>query len=142
MRVLVLEDMPDRIKQLNKWLEGLAAELVWTKTVAEFRERLTEEPPALVILDHDLGAYSDPGDGLIVQRLNIKDDQNGECGQDAAKAVPANYPAPVVVWSINPSGAQSMIATMRSKGVACEHVPFTTPNHFRLMKICAEAVSA
>lgn len=92
-----------------EWLQANVPEDVHihhVATVADFRVALARvASPAMVILDHDLG-YDTP------------------TGQDAADAMPDDFAAPVVIWSMNPTGAASMERTLRSKRIACARVPF------------------
>ncbi len=113
-RVLVLEDMAERVKLLYKVY--FITEIDWTPSVSRFQDVYTnsEKPYDLLILDHDLGG---PFFGST--------DENGQTGQHAVDFL-LMHPAlpPVLVWSINPTAAPLMVKRLQNEGHEATWIPF------------------
>ena len=126
MTIMVLEDTMERIKWLQNWV---TADVEWAWDVADFFDRLRIREPEnvrLILLDHDLGAYSAGDSGL---KIEINDtfpkDMNGMCGMDAADQLPLRWKdVPIIVWSINTPRAQEMVHRLTERGFGAVHVPF------------------
>ena len=106
MKVFVLEDDPDRIRQLCEWLKGCEWDCVHTC----MREGEFNPPYDLILLDHDLGGrqlIDHEDDGVSFVRL-IKDRINPE--------------ADIIIHSYNLEGAKRMQAEL--KPLQSERVPF------------------
>lgn len=110
--ILVLED--DRLRV--KWLRRVATcPIVHVETVEDFLEFYEENKDKLklIILDHDLGQM--------------------QSGYDAAKRIDSGVP--VVVWSVNPVGAENITKALRANRVQCLHLPFIGINNKQLIEI-------
>lgn len=128
---LVLEDMEVRVEWLEEVLEGTGVDVVWCTTVADFRRDLAYYGKCveLIVLDHDLGRDS-----------TTSEDERGETGLDGAKAIPVGCTAPVLLWSINPSGRERMALELRSRGIVAAAYPFLRENMFGLMGVVMKSI--
>ena len=107
-RVLVLEDVQDRVDALREWLPD--SEIVHVETVADFIKTTGPEgrPFDLFILDHDLGDTELPG-RVAVDHMTWK----------------WGHPkAPVVVWSQNAPAARWMVHDLERAGFDVYRRPF------------------
>ena len=116
--ILVLEDMEERVELLQRvyFLDPV----VWAKTVKEFIHHYELAVFDLLVLDHDLGG---PWEG--------SKDEDDQCGLDAVdylvqalKQREQSTMPYILIWSVNPAGAQAMQRTLRSNGIACSWIPF------------------
>lgn len=106
---VVLEDTPERVE----WLKGVMPDvhIVHAEEVSPFLQAVEKEERAgrlkAVIMDHDLGSYNHRNDR----------DNEGHDGRDAASFLNLrDYDIPILIWSMNPSGASAMAAILKEKG--------------------------
>lgn len=128
--IIVLEDMEVRVQWLTRMFSDV--NVVWHDNVTGFRESLEglEAPPSLVILDHDLGSTQTPW---------VSEGADGLSGSDAAREL--QVPCPVLIWSINPDGAQNMARTLANSGHArVRWIPFMERHYVDLAGYIATAL--
>ena len=106
---VVLEDSPERVEWLKEAFPDVR--VVWAEEVNPFLQAVEKEEKSgalkAIIMDHDLGFYS---------RANDHDDE-GYDGSDAANFLELkNWDTPILIWSMNPSGANRMAAILKEKG--------------------------
>lgn len=100
-----------RIRILKRMMPR--AQIVWVSTVGELREIVAQRIWDLVLLDHDL--------------------KHHESGTDAALFLEVD--APIVVWSLNPEGAERMVKILRRRGqLVVGWLPFGTPGLMRYLR--------
>ena len=106
---VVLEDTPERVE----WLKGAFPDVrvVWAEEVDPFLRAVQKEEKAgtlkAVIMDHDLGFYDHANDR----------DNEGQDGRDAAQLLELrDWDMPIIIWSMNPSGASRMAGILQDKG--------------------------
>lgn len=111
---VVLEDSPERVE----WLKGAFPDIriVWAEEMNPFLQAVEKEEKSgalkAVIMDHDLGFYS---------HANDRDDE-GYDGRDAAQFLNLrDYDIPILIWSMNSSGASAMAAILKEKGYGNVH---------------------
>lgn len=140
IRVLILEDDEERIQVLKKKMKHFNiskkdVEIIW-KTEAERFEAWVagnkENPPDLIILDHDLDYWhyvdSGPG-GYCSNNCAIP-----PTGADAAKCIEWKD-VPVVIWSMNPPGANNIEKILNEKNIASAKIPFSTECAIKVCKM-------
>lgn len=99
MKIMIVEDDESRIKHFHRNCIG---HLTYTFRDA-FRaiRHLEQNTPDVIFLDHDLGGAA------------FQESDRNDCGGAVARWIAANKPnIPVVVHSLNPSGADYMVRTI------------------------------
>lgn len=113
MRIFILEDSVDRIKEFKKNLIG--NEVFVTDKVKEGIDILqTMGPFDYAFLDHDL-------DGLVYQ-----ESKNGT-GYQLAEWISKNVdkaPVTIIVHSLNPAGAHNMCKVLEASNIHANYIPF------------------
>lgn len=117
MKILILEDDMNRMKQFNERMDELNShttfdcEMVHVETAKECIEQLESNKFDLILLDHDLG-------GKVFVNTN---DIN--TGSEVARWMNKNFSkiknTAIVTHTFNPAGAQSIIALIPQ----CTHIP-------------------
>ena len=113
-RILVLEDMRERVDYLRTIC--FKDEILHTYTVKHFIEEFEAQEGEfdLIILDHDLGGpFFDSAD---------KYEQTGQHAVDYL--VHQEKRPPVLVWSVNPTGAPMMRKRLERAGYKTDWRPF------------------
>ena len=115
MRVLVLDDMQERLDWFKKQLIGHEATLV--KQASSAISLLKKEQWDAVFLDHDLGGAP-----------YVHNGPDGMSGMDVANAIVNmdSFPPLVVVHSLNEDCRKEMVARMVEVGCNALELPFTT----------------
>jgi len=112
MKILILEDDPERTKTFRRKLIGNI--VVFTTTVQSCITALTSEDFDCLMLDHDLGGqvYQTPGDetGYGVVKWLVKH-------QDRC-------PRQIYVHSLNGPAADAMIKLFADYGIITQYIPF------------------
>lgn len=108
IKILILEDNPERQEEFKKNLVGHNVEIVDSSKIAI--DKLKSEKWQLLFLDHDLGGqvYVESGDNT---------------GYEVAKFLEENkhhMPSNIVVHSLNPVGAKNIIDALPN----AIHIPF------------------
>lgn len=109
MDVLVLEDDEVRIRWLRRALRKHDPRIVWTDSVTNLLELANREPLwDLILLDHDLKGRA----------------YNGTVAARYLRAV-----GPIVVWSLNDTGARRMVKILRGREevLVVGWLPFGSP---------------
>jgi CheY-like chemotaxis protein len=124
MRVLIVEDDPERMVGFNKWFLPEGDKIFWAKTAAAGIEALGFDTFDLVMLDHDLAD---------AHYMNIEHTAEAAAnfalehtGQDVARHIAAmdNPPPFVFVHSWNPTGAIAMENILKDAGIRTFRSPF------------------
>lgn len=123
MRILILDDEQVRHDHLEEFYSG--HEVVHSVTYSHFVHELENGSPwDLIHLDHDLGSGDSYVDGW--------GDTQFFTGQHAAIRVcelhDDRLPAEVIVHSVNPVGAASMVYDLKSRKVNVTWKPYTKIN--------------
>lgn len=122
MRVLIVEDDPERMVGFKKWFQG--DKIFWAKTAAAGIEALEFDSYDLVMLDHDLADE---------HYMNIEHTAEAaaayameDTGQDVARFIATmdNPPPFVFVHSWNPTGAVAMENILKGAGISTFRSPF------------------
>jgi CheY-like chemotaxis protein len=119
MRIFVLEDNEERIKQFKKAFADHTWTMVQTADAA-IRHLTMDSEYDIVFLDHDLGGQQyvstrDKNTGSEVVRWMLSDE--GTIPKDKR----------IVIHSMNPDAATSMHINLASAGfTAIDHIPFIT----------------
>jgi len=106
MKILILEDSPERHKAFLRWLIGHVVKI--TENAKDAIELLRAEDWDILFLDHDLG-----GEEMVVSG-------NGT-GFEVAKWLaenPDNHPSKIVIHSYNPAGAMNMKSVLPTATLA------------------------
>ena len=119
--------MKERVEWLVKMFPDV--DVRWSTTVEEFLAGLqkAEKPPALIILDHDLG----PGSV-------VSEDAKGLTGTDAARQL--RVKCPVLIWSWNTWGANRMSAYLGDNGIVHRAIPMTETNYTTIAAFVANCL--
>jgi len=108
--IFVLEDSPDRLK----WFKRHWSNLVHADTPFAGLELLQKHDDLeMIFLDHDLGGpfqRGPHGDGIDLVDLMVKEKLHVD--------------TPIVVHSLNPGGAQTMVSTLRKTHSDVRRIPF------------------
>ena len=114
MRILILEDDPQRVCRFRELFKALEVELRHVATAADAIALLHSDRFDAVFLDHDLGG-----------RVYVDSDEPNT-GFQVAKALPEtlNRSSFVVVHSWNPGGTEKMLDVLQRKGCRAQAAPF------------------
>ena len=145
--ILVLEDMQIRVDWLRDAFPH--ATVVWLETVSDLMSSIAALgpfPPALILLDHDLGLgashMEDDGSVLLLDDgVSFPLDVNGNNGMHAVDMMPDSMKVvPMIVWSINGPRAREMVARLTERGFVTTHIPFTGDRMWQLRSAIATQV--
>lgn len=129
MRILILDDNPDRHKTFARNLKGedLVHVYRYTEVIATLQ---TQEPFDLVYLDHDLGEfteadkYDDYGDG-VASDGNSREYTGADVAWFIARKLDqTKWPTRIIIHSWNPVGARRMRDMLCDVGLSCVCQPF------------------
>lgn len=116
MRILFLDDNPNRHRQFLMQTIGCIVTQVWTarECIDAF---LANEPFDLVCLDHDLG-------GKTYQEE--KENSGTEVAEWIRHKLPKDkYPKKIIIHSWNPQGADRMYGHISLTGIPVKKIPFS-----------------
>jgi CheY-like chemotaxis protein len=111
MKILILEDSEDRIKQFKQRLIG--KEVTFTKDTKECISLLNNQEWDYLFLDHDLdNNFNSPGEGT---------------GYEVAKYIaehPSCCPRRILIHTLNNIGASAMMLVLGDSGIRATYIPF------------------
>jgi CheY-like chemotaxis protein len=126
MRILILDDNPERHDAFDTFLDGKGHEVMHAWTYWDAIGLLEDERFDLLYLDHDLNDHESASviSGMYGSRELT--------GLDVARFVARQLaddlkPERVVVHSWNPMGARSMVDILISVGISATYEPFANP---------------
>lgn len=115
MRILVIDDMPERHKVFaRRWEAG--NQYVAANDYKEGLEALSDGPYDLAFLDHDLGGPYFAPEG---------EPSGTELARHIVTLPPEKRPTQVVVHTWNPAGRARMVDILREAGVKVQAIPFS-----------------
>lgn len=116
MRILIVEDDPVRCEWFHGRLAG--AEIDLTCDVRQAVAWLAERDYSIILLDHD----------LVEEHYFSNEPDDERTGYAVAHWLAGNpdrqREATVIVHSLNYTGAERMVETLRAAGRDAEHIPF------------------
>lgn len=117
MKILVLDDMTQRLSYFYAWYGGSQHEYREAKTADKAMRVLTHFSPFdIVFLDHDLNEKHYDG---------IDDGETGYAVCQHIVELPEQHrPRRVVVHSMSPSGSQRMMSLLEANGINVKRVTF------------------
>lgn len=136
MKILLLEDEPERIKKVKYATIGHHMDIATTAkgTIHLLSTLRAYEAYDIISLDHDLG-------GEIMTPSN--ENSGFAVAKQAAELLPILWPRAVIVHSFNPIGATNMIKTLEkthlikltSGPIEIIRALFNTPKYWKAMKL-------
>ena len=111
MKIMFLDDDPNRHTQLMSALVGFDSSVDWAQTAQEAIKFLSSNEYDIIYLDHDLGG-------------KIMVESGEETGYEVAKWINDNMEnlPPIVIHSLNPVGVQNMLNVLPT----AKAIPFYT----------------
>jgi CheY-like chemotaxis protein len=132
MRILFLDDDPERHALFNQALDMSMQEQVWAVyDVAGAIDALEEGSPFdIAFLDHDL-------DGRIY--VQESEGTGTEVAQHITTLEPADRPGLIVVHSFNPAGASRMLKILQAQNCNAQYYPFGSQPFLACLDQCNAA---
>lgn len=122
MRILILDDIQHRHNVFDKIYDN--HDVIHAYYYFDFCDSLQNGKYDLIHLDHDLGDFVDNPNTYIDGWGGIRE-YNGY--HAARKIVEMEVHARVIVHSVNPAGAQNIIAYLKHYGYNVDWEPFSDP---------------